>query len=298
MTDHVPSGPLIHIGYHKTGSTWLQRSVFANQPGLAVVDRDEVVAAFVDREPFTDVEFERLGGTRRMVISHERLSGHPFSGGFDSDVIAARLAEAFPAARILIVIRHQPDMLRAIYAQYVRRGGPLPLRRFVADSENWHRQPHFRFDFLEYDRLINRYQQLFGAERVTTLPYELLQADQAAFLAGVAAFAEQPMAAAEPTSVNASMSSAALPVNRFANRLVSNPGFNRSAAIVNDRIYGRVGKAIRAMDTALPAAVSSWATQRHQDDIAAIVGDRYRSSNTRTAQLIGTDLANFGWLLG
>jgi len=45
------------------------------------------------------------------VLSAERLSGNPDSGGYDSVHVAEYLAATFPEARVLIVIREQADML-------------------------------------------------------------------------------------------------------------------------------------------------------------------------------------------
>lgn len=296
MSDRAHEAPpLIHIGYHKTGSTWLQRQVFEQQPGLDVVTREEIVATFIDRPSFGPAVFGREGRDGQLLLSHERLSGHPFSGGFDSEVIARRLAQVFPDGRVLIVIRHQPDMLRAIYAQYVRRGGPLPLARFVADSENWHRQPHFRFDFLEYDRLIELYHGLFGRDQVTTVPYELLRKDRSAFVDRVSSFAQQPLTAVDQASVNPSLSSAMLAPNRLANRVVSNPGFNRGATIVDEHLYSRLGRALRRVDDSLPESVSERLSARHRAQIDVLVGDRYLESNRRTSELADVDLASFGW---
>ena len=49
------------------------------------------------------------------VISHERLSGYPHSGGHDSKEIAHRLAAVFPNAKVVIVIREQKSMILSNY---------------------------------------------------------------------------------------------------------------------------------------------------------------------------------------
>ena len=41
---------------------------------------------------------------RTLVLSHERLSGYPSSGGYDRALIAERLNASFPEAKILIVL--------------------------------------------------------------------------------------------------------------------------------------------------------------------------------------------------
>jgi hypothetical protein len=74
-------------------------------------------------------EFERCerGGLIPMVSS-ERLSGNPHSGGYDSAVLAERLHQVFPGARVLVMIREQRSMILSSWAQYVRVGGACLLR--------------------------------------------------------------------------------------------------------------------------------------------------------------------------
>src|SRR5437764_1150862 len=116
--------PLIHIGYHKTGSTWLQQTIFRDaRIGFATHETPlPVDEAFIAQNPFTvdaDVARERFEGPvteaadRGLVyaISHERLSGDVGTGGVDSRMIADRLVSSFPAARVLIVVREQRSML-------------------------------------------------------------------------------------------------------------------------------------------------------------------------------------------
>jgi hypothetical protein len=96
--------PLIHIGYHKTGSTWLQRRISSDTAlGFAQVSpRTKIDRAFIILNPFT---FEPADIVERFadvlsqaehgavpVISHERLSGK--QGTQDAQPIADRLAKA------------------------------------------------------------------------------------------------------------------------------------------------------------------------------------------------------------
>src|SRR4051794_7076464 len=117
----------VHIGYHKTASTWLQREVFPRHARL-----HPYVEGRVWNDPFlrcivaeSDGEFDagaaratyesgllRLGslsGDDVVVVSAERLSGHAASGGYDTFRIAERLHATLPSARVLMVVRNQID---------------------------------------------------------------------------------------------------------------------------------------------------------------------------------------------
>src|SRR5687768_14246983 len=120
---------LIHIGYHKTGSTWLQRHLFNTGTGFSTpvnkhVARQKIVepnALDYDVETtrmFFESAFEvAIEHGQVPVISCERICGSPHGGGYDSKEIADRLFETFPKAKILIVIRQQQAMILSTYNQ-------------------------------------------------------------------------------------------------------------------------------------------------------------------------------------
>src|SRR5215217_1431938 len=202
--------PLLHIGYHKTGTTWLQRQVFSNaEAGFSFVARPPALrSAFVVVDPFDfEPQIVRKNFEPKIweaqekdlvpVLSFERLSGSPYAGGYDSRPIADRLAAAFPDARIMLVIREQTRMLVSTYKQYIRKGGAASFRQYITMPTGAGRMPVFRFEFLEYHRLIGYYQRLFGPEDVLVLPYELLEGGPKAFLQRIGEFAGVPATRAE-----------------------------------------------------------------------------------------------------
>jgi hypothetical protein len=132
------AGPiLIHVGYHKTGSGWLRRHFFGHpQTSFAWLGKGperQRVRRLVTARPFEfDAGAFRSGfealvrpveaGGLFPVLSLERLSGHPFSGGYDAKQIADRLAAIFPEGRVLAVLREQRSMVLSTYKHYVRSG--------------------------------------------------------------------------------------------------------------------------------------------------------------------------------
>ena len=132
---------IVHVGYHKTASTWLQVSVF---PHLADVRYgDPLLAHFVMNlatAPTRPSSPQGFGSVLRQIetvsggpllLSNEGLSGSLWDGDEAGFRNAERLHGLLPAARILIAVRRQDEMLRSIHAQYVNEGGTRPLREFV-----------------------------------------------------------------------------------------------------------------------------------------------------------------------
>src|SRR5215204_3443216 len=132
--------PLLHIGYHKTGTTWLQRHVFGDSgmgfSQMGGAQRLIAVNPFDFRPKRIRKQMERKMGQAQAlglvpVLSSERLAEEPHFGGYDSEFIAGPLAAVFPNAKILVVIREQTSMFLSIYKEYIRRGGAASLRQYL-----------------------------------------------------------------------------------------------------------------------------------------------------------------------
>ncbi len=207
---------LIHIGYHKTATTWLQQVLFQPEHGFRWLlshrevfdhlvmphglhfDPDATAALIAARRREVENLGTQSGGTDNGpagngpaatgVITLEALVGNPFHGGRESDAYAHRLRAVAPDARILITIREQCRMMASVYMQYLKRAGTLPPRAFFAGEPVG---GYFGFDaaHFEYDRLVALYQALFGAENVLVLPLEAILHDQGAAVGRIARFA-------------------------------------------------------------------------------------------------------------
>lgn len=190
---------LLHIGYHKTATSWMQQRLFVHDHGYHQIARHPEVWEHVVAPHGLLFRPDAMQAVIRSgleacpaglvpVISSEILSGHPFYGGIGSDVYAHRLKAVAPDARILISIRSQMRILTSVYMQYLLRGGTMsPELFFAGDPELGFFG--FRPEHFEYHRLIRLYQDLFGAENVHVITQESLRSDMDAATRRVAAFA-------------------------------------------------------------------------------------------------------------
>lgn len=206
---------LVHIGYHKTGTTWMQNELFIsesdsfkplsiNKSGHSTLARrfifDEegyLLNSFDNNEKTIRADLNELLGERDqddenkvLVMSHERLSGTPHSSGFDSSIIARRIKNIFPYAKILIVIREQSSWILSNYFQYLSAGGTHSLYKYLNTKYDG-RRPGFSPAHIEYHRPILDYQAKFGKQNVLVLPYELLVFDRTLFIKKIEAFVEK-----------------------------------------------------------------------------------------------------------
>jgi Sulfotransferase family len=314
-----PPPVLVHVGYHKTGSSWLQKHFFSRpETGFHYVDKaedDHPVRQLVRVRPF---EFDPHAFRARFepllrpgqadglvpVVSFERLAGHPCSGGYDSKEIANRLAEVFPRARILVVIREQHSMIVSAYKQYVDGGGTCSLRQFLEPPTSpTMRVPGFDFAHFEYDHLLRYYHDLFGPESVLVLAFEQFVLEPAAFVTAIARFAERSVPAGVVDSLpfetrqRPALPATIVSIRRRSNRFVRSdlnpaplfePGKpKRLERFAKSRMVG-------ALVTERRAARSEAALRRA---VAEIVGARYAESNRATAALTGLDLRHYGWTI-
>lgn len=300
--------PLLHIGYHKTGTTWLQKRVFPDEgAGFSFVgDPRAVLTAFFLVDPFDfDPETARKRFRRKIgeaeerglvpVISHERLSGSPYAGGHDGRVVADRLAAAFPGARVLVAIREQTDVILSIYKQYLAWGGAASLEQFLTPPPGINRMPVFRYAFYEYHRLISHYHGLFGAENVLVLPYELLLASPGDFLGRIGAFVGTSVVVPERERDNVSLSALSLALKRRANRLLVRDALNPAPPFEREGANRRLFKAGRRLDERVPVWLLKAQERRWRQLVEDKVGDRYAGSNALTAKLTGLDLESLGY---
>jgi hypothetical protein len=302
---------LIHIGYHKAGSTWLQRVLFSaegtgfTQPWRRADVNDWIVLpkqlAFAPEVAagYFQEGLEKARLARQVpVLSHERLSGNPHSGGWDSQIIADRLRQLFPASRILILVREQRSVVRSAYLQYVREGGAASVRHYLCPSNEGNaRLPLFDFDFYAYHRLIECYQGLFGRDRLLVLPFELLPENPAEFVKRVCEFAgvPQPPAISHRRS-NESLSALSAGVFRQMNRCFVRSRLNLAPLLPIPQANRTLRRGFTALDRILPSAARDLFDRRLERVVADAVGDRYRESNRRTEELIGMELKPYGYL--
>lgn len=294
---------LIHIGYHKTGTSWLQSVYFPNHPRVAVVGaHPDLMRAIIEPDGFAfDAtvarEFfqPRIGGAlsagKVPVLTTERLSGNPHSGGYDSATIADRLHATFPEAKILIVVRRQLDMAVSMYKQYVRMGGICTLREYLFPPRDG-RIPLFRAEFLEYHRLAHYYAQRFGPQQVRVMLYERLRDEPSAFLQELARFSGiDPGLDVPQTRVNESLSDFETRLRRRVNRWHGGDSLHPVTPPA-PRLTAALYKAIRWLDgTPVPRL---WPVD-YRTEARPLLEGRFRESNRELAKEFGLDLQECGY---
>ncbi|MEP5234103.1 MAG: hypothetical protein ABJQ86_04790, partial [Cyclobacteriaceae bacterium] len=137
---------IVHIGYPKTATTFLQWEVFPNLEGVNYVDYRTCEKIFTpliyldefDYDPSYVQEILKTYGLERTnLFSFEGLVGAPFIyKGLGRSEIPERL-RTLGFDKIIITLRDQEDMLDSLYRQYVIQGGVVRFADFIDRKRNW-----------------------------------------------------------------------------------------------------------------------------------------------------------------
>jgi hypothetical protein len=298
--------PIVHIGYHKTATTWFQKSIWPALESHDWVPRKVTQAALLDPpgmhfDPAVARRTLELDTrTKPVVLSEENLSGYIHNGGLHGLVgpeMARRIKAVLPEARIVIFVRNQPDVIRASYSQYVAGGGTYGLDKYLHTYARVHgalrapfKAPAFEWEHFEYDRLIALYDAAFGRENVFVYLYEWLRQPESLFARLEADLGIRfPRGVADRRGANVSHSEKGMEGLRAANR------FTRQSVANKDWLIDPPGghalrNVVRFFLKAVPGEPFRL-PKRVVDDIRAY----YAPSNHRLTELRDLPLAEFGY---
>lgn len=304
--------PLVHIGFHKTASTLLQRALFARSDlGFERPSRDRthLQGDFIRYGPFDEMDrkvidsyhrlaYEAHTRGRTLVVSHERLSGYPGSGAFDARMIADRIHTCLPNARILVLVREQRSMLYSYYLQYITDGGSLSFKRLVsANQPTLFRKPEFDLRSFSYVPLLEYYSSLFGAENLLVVPYEALRVDGWHVAAEIARFCGMSTERIAPdifdSPANSGMPLMMQLLRRHLNGLIYRNQLSPHAPIAFnpfDRWYRRIRplfEPTRLIDAPFKRSL--------KNQIERVTGERFAESNRQLQRMTAHDLSRYGY---
>jgi len=321
----LSSNVLVHIGMHKTGSSWLQENLFGRDdtsfwsPGDIAMPAKKRVKAhtralFVDDldrllpdEDFNPADLREqleplvVPTGRRAVFSSERLSGHPLSNGIDRGQICKRIKQVFPNARILVIIREQRSMILSNYMQCLKSGGGYALRGFINGGWAAKKGSALTFHYFKYDRLIRQYHSVFGPENVLALPFEMIRDMPQDYIERICQFSGIKTPENLPFHIKANERThyfSYIVIRRIVPLIRSSQSNAYSPAILGRKLGKSVHRRmVNGISKAVPRSLDQWAKERLQRQIEEITKDTYVTSNRETEKLIGMDLSAFGYLV-
>jgi len=296
---------VLHIGFPKAGSTWLQREFLPRVRNARMIPRTVVRREILVPTPLA---FDPRAARRavlgrdgdRVLLSEEELAGNLHTGGLHgamSKEIAERLARAFPDAHVVILLRNQLDMIASAYKQYVESGGTGSIHRFLRPARSPHKTPNFSLDFLAFDAQVRRYESFFGEDAVHVYPFEDLRRDGSAFVERLVSDLDLDL---DPTEV--SYSARNVGYRRGTRRIVRVLNHLHDREIPNSSCLVAVPGMYRALKHLAPRLNRFAWMGRHETlrdfldpDSIERIAERYRESNEDLAKRRHLGLAAHGY---
>ena len=202
LTSHIQ--PVLHVGFHKCGSTTLQAALLDRHPEIEYLGepreeprateairlvRDSCYTVERKRIPF-DLERSRalwqeslsdIRPGRIPVFSKESLTQPEFFESPEDRRLPERLRAVVGPARILIVTRHQIRLIESLYLFHARGVHFEPI-------EQWLESRGDELGQYRFHTVAESFAAAFGRDNVAVIPFEDLKADSKEFARRVCAF--------------------------------------------------------------------------------------------------------------
>lgn len=308
---HELATPLIHIGFPKALSSWLQKFLFKPEHGyLNVLNSLCTQLSIIDPTPFNFSETQALGFITQALQKHtahknlvpvcsaEALIGNFYCGGYNAKQNADRLHEVFPQAKILLIVREQKQLMRSLYKTLIVWGMPHTIKRLLSPRDT-SMAPQFNLDFLRFDLATAYYQNLFGVSNVLVLPYEAFAENPREFVRTIQTHAGIEINAAYEKlpwqqRLNTNQTLANLYWQRLRNLLFLSSPFNYAGLHTSTEadIHKRIA---RSKKNPFPAFMDNWFEDDFRQTTHHAFDGQFGASNARLQQLTGLDLKRYGY---
>jgi hypothetical protein len=305
----------LHIGLHKTASTYLQKVGFPTHPEIRLLPfrlGKNIVTEFLrdswnpGHRPvwcrdFQQMASESSGNGSVNVISEENLSGGMMNG-CNSYNLLHHIKANFQSPRIIIVLREQFSYLLSAWLHHVREGGVVSARAFLERKASpagpiLYYGKISIFDKICYDQFIGELFQTFGRDNVKVVLYESMKVDFDEFISDLYKFIGTDASFRPPNQqvfpAGESVTPGSSGFIRFMNRLTSSdhvePVFTLPFLTSFSKPRRRI---LRWAYRYLPTGKADMRSLTSEDTI-----EKIRASNRKLAALTDLDLAGSGYLL-
>jgi hypothetical protein len=187
--------PIFHIGANKAGSTTLQQALFARHPEILNLGKPadrknpgdaghavDAIREAVENGRQPPVEQARslwqravaAGGARVPVFSHEELIRHRYYPAQDPTCLPQAIVGMAGAVRVVLVTRHQIDLIESLYIHKANVATYLPPDRWLAANSDW-------ISTYRFNEVADAWAAVVGEDNVGVFLFEEMARDAKSF---------------------------------------------------------------------------------------------------------------------
>ncbi|NWH04974.1 hypothetical protein [Desulfobacter latus] len=309
--------PIVHIGFPKTATTWMQKYLFIPNQGFHVIPRNYLISV-LDKRDILNKNYYKKNIINQINKTIQNCPDHliPVATweGFAMNMYdlnvenyykrtAHQIAMHFPGAKILLAIREQNAMLSSLYNQ------ALDSFLITTDFKSYLqcKSPFLQsLRALEYHGIIAYYQQLFRPENVLVWPHEKFCSSPVTVLQKIKDFTgakmdingmdtQKKILTKEGKHYAYHFSRNLAPVLKFLDLFIAPVQQKKgiSAFKMTQIAEFTRSQIARIVPSSLEASHREWRIKVMKNMICAY----YAQSNALTADLIKTDLHPYGYVM-
>jgi hypothetical protein len=215
---------VLHVGMHKTGTTFLQWNVFpyvdAKFHWHLFYKSEFKNILDLDKEPdskkIQNYIQNNFSKNKLNIISEENIYTYQFTKEDDRFKRLDRIRKVFPEAKIIIGTRKAEDSIASWYVEYVAVGGTQDFQGFLKNFMN--------LDKLDSAPYIEKLKEYYGKENAFVYTMDELRKDQDKLIENICKFMDvkKPIKYRKtPARVGYGMTT--LKISLFLNRLFKTP---------------------------------------------------------------------------
>lgn len=201
-TTKIPENVFIHLGLHKTASTFFQKIFFQTynlETGYLhlrtkgrefqeylLKTNDLHFSADIAKEILERILNKETNIDNKITISDEVFAGNPWHNANERIRYFERLNSVFQDAKYIITFRNQEDLTQSLYLEYIKEGGSASWKQFLTYDGielNFSRKAYLDFGTY-YSYLKNR----IGSNRILCTYYEDFKVDNLKYLEKIATY--------------------------------------------------------------------------------------------------------------
>ncbi len=287
---------LIHVGFPKCGSTFLQAGLFSKVKAINAITvggKNCIVPTIFSYlvycpDPYYDQQ-KALKDAQDIDQDVNVLSNEGFTAFVNPELIADRLKKTFGDTKILIVLRNQKSILLSHYLHDIKIG-------YIVSFDKWLdiQYARFRTQFFQYSHTINAYKKQFGDENVKVLLFEELFKEEAT--TEIIDFIDLPNEGMDQIDYNMKVNAAHSPLALYFWKFVNchfgskaNYGAGYMYQLYRYRLASKVDKIYSLF-------CGKKKIEYYNEEILAKVYEWYHEDNKKLNEIMGRDLSEFGYI--